>query len=244
MKRRTTKGQLALPANTSPNLTEEDIRAAFFEHSNGLFPWIFPNTRWDDWECDILTVDAGGITSEWEIKISRTDFHNDSSKSRSVISGNSIALQKKFDAWENGSGPNYFCYLVPEGLLLPDELPRVAGLWYYASERGFTEVKPPPTLHQRALDPVRLSTWFRSVYQRFWSYKMRSDVSDAQIDALRSERDKIKRRLHAEKKFREEHHYLTDGHLRSTLKSILNDTNATAEEKLLRILVATKEIEW
>lgn len=73
------------------------------------------------WECDVLSLSKSGYLSEFEVKVSRSDF---------------LAEKKKIRKWElmqaqdERTCPNYFWYVCPEGLILEAEIPVYAGLIY------------------------------------------------------------------------------------------------------------------
>jgi hypothetical protein len=75
------------------------------------------------WEMDICSMSKSGIISEFEVKISRSDFLAD--KKRKVT---------KFEHYEmriERTSPNYFYYVCPEGLIKENEIPKWAGLYYF-----------------------------------------------------------------------------------------------------------------
>lgn len=82
-------------------------------------------------ECDILAIKKSGYTDEFEIKISRQDFLKDSDKKVRFKSPNGSYSEwiDKQEAYSKGIMPtNCFWYVAPEGLILPSELPKHAGL--------------------------------------------------------------------------------------------------------------------
>lgn len=84
---------------------------------------IYPNVFVEKWEADLLEVTRSRLTYEYEVKVSRCDFHKDSKKQDQ--NGNS-----KFDNISAGGRTNYFYYIVPDGLVKPEEVPEFAGLIY------------------------------------------------------------------------------------------------------------------
>ena len=84
---------------------------------------IYPNVFVEKWEADLLEVTRSRLTYEYEVKVSRCDFHKDSKKQDQ--NGNS-----KFDNILAGGRTNYFYYIVPDGLVKPEEVPEFAGLIY------------------------------------------------------------------------------------------------------------------
>lgn len=220
----------------SPSLTETDLRAAFFNRFSEIFPWIFPNTKWDSWECDLLVLDTNLQSTEWEIKISKADFKLDARKWAPDFSGDSASTKTKFQAVQSGERTNFFGYLTPAGLIPVDDIPVFAGLMEYDSvSKQFHLLKGPPLLHADPFSEARLSGAVRSVYERFWSFKNKEISTDSVLNELRSERDKLSRRLDSEIRFRNQNLHLTDGTLRDELKTILFDNSLPETEKLAAI---------
>lgn len=98
-------------------------------------------------ECDVVSVSSSGYIYEYEIKISRGDFRKDFIKEKHeyMAEGKSTRMRKGEVQYLS---PSYFSFVVPEGLVQPDEVPEYAGL-IYMSERGtFEVVKKAPLLHK------------------------------------------------------------------------------------------------
>ena len=89
------------------------------------------------WECDYWCMDKEGITREFEIKISRSDYFADAKKPKHSI-----------------QGANYFYYVCPEGLIKKDEVDPRYGLIYVKAENwaDTTVVKNPKKLHGNKFD--------------------------------------------------------------------------------------------
>lgn len=104
----------------------------------------------DDWESDFFCVSQSEYFYEFEIKMSRQDFFNDFKKYKhsyfrgAVITDEILKTQKI---------PHRFFFVVPEGLIKPEEVPPYAGL-FYIIDRGTTisssirQVKPSPFIHK------------------------------------------------------------------------------------------------
>ena len=79
-------------------------------------------------ECDVLSITQSGMVYEYEIKISRSDYKADFKKTfKHKILSNHPEIQKYYYA---NHKPNFFYYVVPEGLITIKELPEYAGLIY------------------------------------------------------------------------------------------------------------------
>lgn len=136
---------------------------------------VFPNTYLGRFEADIFEITKSGYLYEYEVKISRADFKAEKKKTG------------KKEKLLSGERCNYFSYLVPEGLILPDEVPEYAGLVYingvrYSPARKMgnyddpdwmfphlitTVVKNPPKLSGEKLGDKWLSKLMESTYNRF-----------------------------------------------------------------------------
>ena len=88
---------------------------------------VYPNIYIDRWEADILEITKAGYQYEYEVKISRRDFKIDAEKVERNWTGPG---RKKYDVLRSGERVNYFSFIVPEGLISPEEVPEWAGLIY------------------------------------------------------------------------------------------------------------------
>lgn len=101
----------------------------------GFYDIVIPNFFYGLYECDLFQVSKSGYITEYEIKISRSDFFNDFKK-------NGGAKHKAFDSPEFCHlRANRFVYVVPEGLVSVDEVPAYAGLLYYKPQSERFEYK-------------------------------------------------------------------------------------------------------
>jgi hypothetical protein len=84
------------------------------------------------WECDVFELTKSGYMREYEVKVSRSDFFADKSKTREVFHGwlKPRTEENKHDLIAAGDprGPSLFWYVTPAGLIQPSELPVWAGL--------------------------------------------------------------------------------------------------------------------
>ena len=145
-------------------------------------------------ESDYLTITKAGFVDEYEIKISRADFLADKRKDR----------HERYQVitpwrWDSGSVheyvggermrwpytylrqstladqyPNRFWYVVPDGLVGPDDLPSYAGLTYVKDDNRCTDIVKAPQLHkEKAPNRVRAKV-MAAAYHRFnnfWIYE-------------------------------------------------------------------------
>lgn len=98
-------------------------------------------------ELDVVSLNKSGYVSEFEVKISRSDFKADSKKRKWYFFDNKIEKQI----------PNYFWYACPDGLIMPHEIKPYMGLIYY-SEKGFIVIQKPKIIHKFKHDVVKLLT--------------------------------------------------------------------------------------
>lgn len=114
------------------------------------FPWQLACSFIYKWECDYWTMTSGGETREFEIKISRSDYLIDAKKDKH---------QKLTE------GANYFYYVVPEGLIKPEEVAKNYGL-IYVSEKSVQVVKKPKRLHSNEFDK-----WKLLANKMYWKFR-------------------------------------------------------------------------
>lgn len=98
---------------------------------------IIPNFFVDGYEMDLFVLKKSGVLVEYEIKISRADFFNDFKKGTK----HQRMVEKKCAA-------NKFFFVVPEGLVQPNEVPDYAGLVYFYGGRRMGVIKNADTLHK------------------------------------------------------------------------------------------------
>lgn len=106
-----------------------------------------------DWEIDVLSLNKGGYLTEFEVKISRSDFLADAKKD-------------KFFYYNNGKHklmPNRFFYVCPNGLIRIEELPSIAGLIYLHDNGTMEVIKKAPLLHKIKHDNNRIKDKFMRV---------------------------------------------------------------------------------
>ena len=158
------------------------------------------------------------IAHEVEIKISRSDFKNDTK--------NKIDKHLLLEGGEKlgkftGNLPNYFYYAVPDGLISVDEVPDYAGL-IYVTPWGCQVAKEAKKLTDKKFDPVEMNltdkfyynmhNW-KAKYEALWDsaedlkrykrmeknyvddvkmYEKLLEEKDEQIDVLETELIKLK----------------------------------------------------
>ena len=148
---------------------------------------VFPNIYLGKWEADLLEITKAGYLYEYEVKISRHDFKIDSQKA-TYHYGTNIPKSRKYDVLQAGERVNYFSFLVPEGLIDPEEVPEWAGLIYargyvdkipvgsdkegeiiYEERTGIflSTIKKPRRLREEKISPKELEEINRKLYYRY-----------------------------------------------------------------------------
>lgn len=108
-----------------------------------------------DWESDYLAITKSGYVYECEIKISRGDYHNDLKKVKKHLILEDINTDEQ--------RPNYFYYVVPDGLISVDEVVDEYGL-IYVKPYGIEIVKKAPLLHKQKIDFDKLNLMDKFYY--------------------------------------------------------------------------------
>lgn len=100
-------------------------------------------------EADVVSILKSGYVSEYEVKISRSDFKADSKK----------AKWKFYDAKVETGIPNYFYYACPKGLINKDEIQDFAGL-IYVHENYCEVIKKAKIIHRYKHNLQKMLTKF------------------------------------------------------------------------------------
>lgn len=114
------------------------------------FPFQMPRSFVYKWESDYWAMDATGVTREYEIKISRSDFHRDRHKEKHG---------------KPEEGPNFFYYVCPTGLIKPEEVAKNYGLIYVTEYGSCSIVKRPLKLHNK-----RFNDWKPLAIKLYWKW--------------------------------------------------------------------------
>lgn len=146
---------------------------------------VFPNVYLGRFEADILEITKAGYSTEYEVKISRSDFKADAKKAFTVYDGKyNKSKSPKFEAISKGERTNYFYYVVPAWLITADEVPEFAGLIYakfgssvYSAKEVermfFTVIKPAPKLTKDKFSADKLIKCYESTYYRFHTLRIK-----------------------------------------------------------------------
>lgn len=115
---------------------------------------VIPNYFVGHYECDLYRINKAGYTTDYEIKISRSDFLMDFKKSHKEfdltpdgkhiyetkhIAGSNYSVRKykdvkKHDFMQAGNHTNKFYFVCPKGLIDINELPAKYGLIYISGD--------------------------------------------------------------------------------------------------------------
>ncbi len=157
--------------------TEESIATILRSHYNQGYTYRLNNIfiYGADWESDFFCVDDEGYATEFEIKISRADFKGDFRKYKHL-------LFRKIEK-RGLLMPNKFYYVVPDGMVSPDDIPRYAGLIYVVGSH-LKVIRRAPYLHREKRDYRRIIA--PKVYDRY-------SVQRRQLAVVRHENMELKK---------------------------------------------------
>ena len=120
-------------------------RSLFYDLNERSVPIIVPNISysWLYWEADLISISKAGYMSEFEIKISKSDFLKDFKKRKHIS-----LTRPPF----NHRIPNYFWYVAPLDAI-PICIPSYAGLKLvkinkYNNNLHIEDIKKAPLLHK------------------------------------------------------------------------------------------------
>jgi len=180
---------------------------------------VVPNFYVGKYECDIIKLTKSGLFTEYEIKISRADYFNDFKKTHTekdltnYVKGESNwynmpnITYNKHKETELGNRANKFYFVVPDGLIAVNEVPKYAGLIYYLNGR-IRIVKNAKTLHKNKgiIDLFALSfklnyreqNWRQKINQylprikEYKNYTKETDKLNAKIQLLELQIEQLK----------------------------------------------------
>lgn len=107
-------------------MNERDLQHAVYDYRHQIqaYPLMVPNVYHFYWESDLLYVSNTGYLSEFEIKLTKSDFRADAKKFKHHYLGTP------------NSGLKEFWYVVPTGLVDIEDVPDHAGLMYVEPRPG------------------------------------------------------------------------------------------------------------
>ena len=145
---------------------------------------VIPNFYFGRYEFDLFRLLPNGNIYEYEIKTSRQDFRSDFEKKRRVFRGMDVVEVSKHEEIEFGKYPaNKFFFVVPEGLVKPEEVPLKLGLIYYSNKSygpEFKLIRNPKFINKEkiVLNPFDLlkKMAFRELNLRLKIYKLTKTI--------------------------------------------------------------------
>lgn len=172
-------------------MTEADIilRLANYGDHVRRYELMLPNvyTSFDN-EADLFCVRKSGLCDEFEIKVSRADFLNDSKKFIRYRDPDAHERRQAWDtpwkerfklpnykqkhqALQDGDMPiNYFWFATPEGLVQAEEVPAFAG-FIEVLESGLRVKRDPIRLHRNKMPMEERYKIARKTTYRYWKLR-------------------------------------------------------------------------
>ena len=145
---------------------------------NTKYDTLLPNTYYylKRIEADLLGITKSDYVYEYEIKLSRPDLLADKKKSnrltRKYLQSIGCKVKTPYDKTKHewlylGSLlPNYFTYIIKEGIGDIRDIPEWSGLIFVTNTGKFVEVRKPKKLHSRKLDiNTKLKLYKKFVYR-------------------------------------------------------------------------------
>ena|GEM_PF-2136521 len=102
-------------------------------------------------ELDVVSVNGNCYVSEFEIKVSRSDFKADAKKRKWNLYDN------PYKGTSFNHVPNYFTYVCPPGLIKEEDLKPYMGLIYVSGEE-ITIIRKPKAIHRFKENTIKLIT--------------------------------------------------------------------------------------
>lgn len=144
-------------------------------------------------ECDLLSIKKGGISHEFELKLTRSDYRNDYNAYARVVdpAGHSGRVSKKkrpkyikHRALANGEStvgkepvPNYYSFLLPAQLQpeLHDIDVPYAGIYTFDSNFLISKVRRPQRIHDGLMTDRKIMHLLRNLHFRYWKLYLSND---------------------------------------------------------------------
>lgn len=153
-------------------------KSIYFQCKRRQQAFMVSNKYLNKWfECDFISISKSDYLTEYEIKISKSDFKRDfiekpikhawldGRRTGEVITEDYIIVDKpsppkddppyvarRYHKMDPFHGPNYFYYVCPENLIKIEEIPKYAGLIYIIENKTnvgkLQYIKKAPLLHK------------------------------------------------------------------------------------------------
>lgn len=161
------------------------MKLANYPYHIQRYELMIPNTYIaNDSEADLFAIRKSGLSDEFEIKVSRSDFLADKKKTVRV---RSMTREEELFKWNNNPHPNtkpkyqalrdgnlpvnYFWYVVAEGIADESEIPDFAGFIIILESGRMIIQKKPVKLHRKKLSFEERYQIARKTNYRFWKLK-------------------------------------------------------------------------
>ena len=134
---------------------------------------MVPNAHWYENELDLACVRQSGYLDEFEIKLSRSDFKADFNKTSRYRSADGSSNWKrkpgnKHEMLQAGDAfPNFFYFVLKEGIATPEEIPKQYGL-IWITDTGINVGREATRLHRRKLSVEQQLYFAKKLYHRWW----------------------------------------------------------------------------
>lgn len=154
---------------------------------------VMPNyTPGNWWECDVIVVTKSLMWHEYEIKLTKHDFHEDTKKARvkwrphlnsdgvtqfGPVTETTKHLQL---AGASTAGPNCFWFVMPRDLVPLCEIPLWAGVkWIVPRGKwlAFEVARKAPRLHSQPVERKVIEHARSVCYWRYWNERSKAQVS-------------------------------------------------------------------
>ena len=159
---------------------------------------VIPNFYFGWYEMDVFRLTPSGFVTEYEIKTSRADLKNDFKKSRIIKFSNKEGDNTevfKHEEIEKGSyKANKFFFVVPDGLVKPEEIPKHCGLIYFKKSvseidgniyKEFKVVQPAKFLNKNKFEESGFKDLCKSLSWREMTIRLKNIRQKKEIDRLK-----------------------------------------------------------
>jgi hypothetical protein len=166
-------------------MNAKKILLILWQANNKQFTVAAPNVYAGyGWESDLLALNKREYATEYEIKLTASDFKRDAKKQAwDREPAHNWNYKSKYDMLLEGLGPNRFYYVLPEGVVADDQVPEWAGIIRvedltkregyeprnYWHELRLYKTREAKMLHKGKADPKIRDNCFRSLYYRYWA---------------------------------------------------------------------------
>ncbi len=145
--------------------TEKDIQKIIMrEYTHDLVIANYTPNKWH--ECDVMRITKSGYSTEYEIKLSSSDFSRDKHKHWGLKHENLLKGSE--------NAPNSFYFVVPEGLITPDRIPSFAGLIYVNNGGYMSTIIKAPKLHKVKWDDEKIKRLCNTYKWRYLNYFLKN----------------------------------------------------------------------